>query len=713
MCAAFAIIAAFPHSTVAQTTLPDVVVTVRREQPKQPKRAPARPQSSTAQPTPAVPEETVAAGQPRAEPADQQQASPVNQPASVSVVRRQQIEQTPAQSVDDVLRTIPSVNPNLTASYQNHPTDNTVSMRGLGGPRALVLLDGVPINDPFYGYIQWNRVPMENIERVEVVRGGGSPLWGNYAMGGVINIITKVPDKNEVGVEAGYGSYKTYRANGYVDEVFSDALSVRANVNSWGTGGFNQVAQPGTIFIPTSFNALNGQVTTYFKPDDSLHGFVRLNFHDNDQTLFSPLSTNNQQIYDFAGSVIKNLGPSDVTVTAFQEHSHFLTNNPDTPAGDAFGFGQFLQNQHTTVVDSTGAAVQWSTRINDVFRLVSIGADFQQIEGQDSAILFDETGALTGTQIGRGKQRFTGVFTQADVFPIERLEILASARYQSFFNFDGTDVTGSVPNTFATSFDPRVSGRYALTPNLALRAAAYTSFRAPTLDNLYRTFSDANGIFLPNSQLQPEKLKGAEAGFDVNLGKITGQVTAYTSEITNLITTRDLTQAELTALGNSLNSQFFFGTQNVNAGKAEANGFEATADWLFAPGWKATLGYAYADSRIVESDVDPASVGKQIAGIPRWQTSAGLSYIDPLGWKASARLRWLAKSWGDNDNTLPVDAHFVVDASVAYAFSKSFEAFLKIENLFNQRYIAANDGVNPALFGTPFTAFAGFRVKLN
>jgi outer membrane receptor protein involved in Fe transport len=709
LCAALATILAIPYCATAQTALPDIVVTVRRETPKAaPSRRAASP--STGQRAATASTETNQTGQPRAEAGGQQQASPVDQPASVSVIRRQQIEQTPAQSLDDVLRTIPSVNLPVTASYQVHPTANSVSMRGLGGIRALVLLDGVPINDPFFGYVQWNRVPMQNIERVEVVRGGGSPLWGNYAMGGVINIITRVPDKNEIGAEAGYGSYKTYQTTGYADGVLSDAFKVRANVNSWGTGGFNQVSPgSGTIFVPTSFNALNGQVTTYFKPDESLRGYARFNFHDNDQTLITRLQTNDQQIYDFAGSVTKNFGPSDLTVTAFNEHSHFLTDNTNTPAGVPTGFGEFLQNRHTTLVDATGASAQWSTRINEVFRLFSVGADFHQIKGEDSAAIFDETGTQIRTDVGRGKQRFIGLFGQADIFPTDRLEILASARYQSFLNFDGFDGTsgiGPVPESSATSFDPRISGRYALSPNLAVRAAAYTSFRAPNLDNLYRAFSVPFGIFEPNSQLKPERLKGAEAGFDVNLGQVTGQFTAYTSEITDLITFRNLAPTELPA-------GFFFGTRNVNAGKAKADGVEATADWLFAPGWKATVGYAYMDSRIVENEFDPASVGKQQAGVPRWQASAGLSYIDPGGWRASTRLRWLDKSWGDNDNTLPIDAHFVVDASFAYAFAKSCEVFLNIENLFNRSYVADNSGFNPPLFGTPLSALAGLRVKLN
>ena len=118
-----------------------------------------------------------------------------DQPMSVTVVPKEQIQETPAQSLDDVLRTTVGINVPLIASYQIHPTGNSFSMRGLGGIRGLVMLDGVPINDPFFGYVQWNRVPMENIDRVEVVRGAAASVWGNYAMGGVVNIITRKPDK--------------------------------------------------------------------------------------------------------------------------------------------------------------------------------------------------------------------------------------------------------------------------------------------------------------------------------------------------------------------------------------------------------------------------------------------------------------------------------------------------------------------------------------
>ena len=471
----------------------------------------------------------------------------------------------------------------------------------------------MPINDPFFGYVQWNRVPLNNIERVEIVRGGGSPLWGNYAMGGVVNIITRVPGKNEVGVQAGYGSYQTYRTDTYADVVVSNGFKVRANFDSWGTAGFRQIDPSfGPIYVPTSFDAINGQVTAYFAPDSTLRGYLRFNYHENDQQLTTPLQTNDQRIYDFSGSVTKVIGPSDITVTAFHEHSRFLTNNTGQPFGVPVGFGEFLQNRHTTPVDATGASVQWSTRFNSVFRLFSIGADYHLIDGKNSAGIFDEFGTQVRTDVGRGKQQFLGAFVQANVFPTE-----------------------NCAGRFSHSFDPRVSIRYAFTPSFAVRGAAYTSFRAPNLDNLYRAFSVPFGVFEPNSQLRPEKLRGVEAGFDVKWGTVAAtQVTAYYSEIKDLITFRNLDASELPA-------GFFFGTRNINAGRAEVKGIEANTDWFIQSNLKATFGYAYSDSRIVENEFDPASVGNQQAGIPKQQASVGLTYLDSHDWRVSTRLRWL------------------------------------------------------------------------
>src|SRR5205814_1757841 len=114
-------------------------------------------------------------------------------PASVSIVSSEQIRQSPAVVADDLLRQVPTFSLfRRTSSLSSHPTAQGVSLRGVGPSgvsRTLVLLDGVPFNDPFGGWVYWSRVPLESTERIEVVDGSSSSLYGNYAMGGVINIV--------------------------------------------------------------------------------------------------------------------------------------------------------------------------------------------------------------------------------------------------------------------------------------------------------------------------------------------------------------------------------------------------------------------------------------------------------------------------------------------------------------------------------------------
>lgn len=125
-------------------------------------------------------------------------------PESISLVTAAQIAATPAQGLDDILRDLPGMTLNAIGPDVGHPTAYNKSMRGLPTTetRMLVMVDGVPVNDPFFGYIQWNRIPLDNIDHVEVVRGGGSPLWGNTAMGGVVNVITKAPQNDQLEVSA-------------------------------------------------------------------------------------------------------------------------------------------------------------------------------------------------------------------------------------------------------------------------------------------------------------------------------------------------------------------------------------------------------------------------------------------------------------------------------------------------------------------------------
>jgi outer membrane cobalamin receptor len=634
-------------------------------------------------------------------------------PESVSVINAQTIAETPAQALDDILRRSPSVDLPNAASYQVHPTANNVSMRGLGGIRALVLLDGVPINDPFFGYLQWSRIPLELIDQVEIVRGGGATLWGNYAMGGVINIRTRAPTQDAVVLQASGGSYGTYRANAFTSFIAADSARVALSAGRNHTDGFMQIGpdERGPINVPTAFTSNNAAFRGDFDLSSSLQAHARADYFDNDQTLQTRLSHNAQHTWNYSGSLEQAFDKdSRLALTVFGSDSDFTTDNTGGLDGVPENQAEFLQNVHRTPVKDIGASLVWSQSIaTGWLRSYAIGVDYHRISGQDIADIFDETHSRIRTDVGSGKQRFWGGFAQASIRPTERLEILASVRYQSFGNFDAFDGTpgglGHAPAASDTSVDPRLSLRYALSSLLALRAAYYKAFRAPTLDNLYRAFSVPFGIFYANPELVPETLRGGEIGFDVDTRSLRLQVTAYDNRIDDLITSRNLDFSELP-------DGFFFGSRNINAGKARSRGAELETDWQIASGFTAQFAYTYADSQITANDLDPASVGQQVGSVPRNRASIALSYRSPQGWRVTPQFRWVQASFADNDHALPVDAQKIVDLSASYSFSQSLEGFLQIENLFNQHYIADNSGFNPPLRGTPFAAFVGAHVQL-
>lgn len=637
----------------------------------------------------------------------------IDVPASVSVVGRAEIEGTPGKTLDDILRRVPSVDLPAAASYQLHPTALDVSMRGLGGTRALVLLDGVPLNDPFFGYVQWSQVPLATVDRVEVVRGGGATLWGNYAMGGVINILTRPPDKTEFLAEAAGGSYGTYRANGYIAWRVDEGLRVGVDAGINHTDGFEQVPRDerGPIDVPTAFTAHNAAITGDIDVAPGLTARLRASYFDNHQTLQTRLGTNYQRTWRYTGSVTRQLGArGSLALTLFHDDSRFRTDNTRSPDGAPPRTAEYVQNRHRTPEQDIGGSLVWDRQFGGWLHHLSAGLDYHGIRGADYADIFDETGARLRTDIGRGKQRFVGGFVQASIRPTQPLELLLSVRYQHFYNYAGLDRSpggkGAVPSRHDSDLDPRLSIRYALGGGLAVRGAVYRAFRAPTLDNLYRAYSNPGGIFYGNPALRPETLEGGEVGVDIDRGPLRVQATAFASRIKDVITSRALDAAELPP-------GFSFGTRAINAGQARSRGVELEADLTLSPVLSATFGYTYADSVVTRNPEDPASIGVQQVGVPRNRASIGVDWTAPAGFKLSPRLRYVSRINGDADGNHGADPHLVADLAGSVPLTKRLETFVEIENLFGNHYIVSNNGTKPPLLGTPFTATAGVRLKLD
>ena len=633
-------------------------------------------------------------------------------PESVSVLTARQIEGTAALTIDDVLRYVPSVDLPLTDTNEQDPTDTNVSMRGLSGIRTLVLLDGVPINDPFFGFVQWSEVPLETIDRVEVVRGGGATLWGNYAMGGVINILTRPDNTTGLVLEAAGGSRGTVKTDGHA-ALAGRGVGLGLDVGvSHSDGYVEQVAgYRGAVTVPTSYTSHTVALSGTADLASDLTARTRLSYYDNDQNFLTHLETKGQRTWRGTGTLgWKPDARSTLDLTVFADDSRFTTNNTDTPAGADPLDAEYIENAHHTQADDLGTSLVWRRTFSGPLRSLSAGADYHDIRGSDVAAIYDDARSYLRTDTGAGDQRFVGGFAQAELRPVERLQVLFSIRYQDFRSSAGRDDTPGglgdhVPSRHDNDVDPRLSLRYQLPGGFALRGAAYRAFRAPTLDNLYRTVSLDGYIYYADAGLKPETLDGGEVGVDFERGPVRIQATAYNSDISNLITYGNLP-------ADTLPAGFNVGARLLNAGSARARGFEAELNWHPSRRLDVTFAYTFADSVVTSNPDDPGSVGVQQPGIPKNRASLLVDWTAPDGIRVSPRLRYTGGTSGDTDGVFHTEANVVADLTLSVPVRKDLDGFIQIENLFDSRYTATNDGFTAPLYGKPFTAWAGLRLRL-
>ena len=380
---------------------------------------------------------------------------------STTVVDRQDLDIAPGQTLDQVLKNVPGINLTDIPSFAQHPTGQGISMRGLGNARTLVLLDGIPLNDPFYGTVQWSKVPLSSIKRVEVVRGAASSLWGSLAMGGVINIITKLPTRDQTEVTASYGSFNTSTLAIARDVVASDTLQFRLSADNFLTSGYRTMPASQVLGAPNSAYARsvasgsyarnsNAQLAAYFQPSATLSGYLRAGFHElHELSGGQNIAPNHRQNADLALGLTQELGRSSRIEGKFwhQETDFDSISGRYTP-------NTYVSASYDNPYHDSGASAVWSRAFHGALSQLQVGADVRRISGSDLATNFSGTGnTISATEYGSGTHAFYGIFSQAKlVSPSKRLDATLSARYDYWRN------DGELTNTPYSGNKPAASG---------------------------------------------------------------------------------------------------------------------------------------------------------------------------------------------------------------------------------------------------------------
>ncbi|HEY6005864.1 MAG TPA: TonB-dependent receptor, partial [Anaeromyxobacter sp.] len=617
-------------------------------------------------------------------------------PVAVKLVSRADIEQSATKTVDELLRMDPSFGLfRRSSSIAADPSSQGVKLRGVGTSavsRTLVLMDGIPVNDPFGGWVAWRSMPRAGIESIEVVPGGGSALYGNYALGGVVQVLSRpIGDRQiEVTSEAGtmgtalVGAQAMDRSGPFRSSVEGEFLSSQ---------GYPVMAtySRGSIDgdTPSKHAALRARLETDATQDLSFG--LRGGFFWEDLNAGTQYTTAMARRFECAGTARwapAQAGRFDLAL--FGHTGEFQQNRTRA----AFFRDSEVQSAHQYVpTDDLGSSLLWTSRPLALggTHTLNVGADGRWIAGETRENLLAPT---PGLRDAKGQQWLYGAFVQDNYDVTSRIAVNLAVRYDRWQNvaassreFNGSGVptandVPSIPDRASDAFSPKAGLRVRASEWLAFRAAAYRSFRAPTLDELYRPFQVGPTRTEANASLGPETLRGAEAGFDLGLAGVVTRVTGFWNEIDDPITNVTCSSQGICPIGFGANLR-----QRMNLGTARIRGVEASASWAFLRRWSLGASYTHAENEITDAPGQPLLVGKRLPQDPVNLASASIAYADPRFLTASAQVRYLGKQYEDDQNALLMGDAYLVDLFASWHMSPRFDLFLAVENVLDRTYL--------------------------
>lgn len=624
--------------------------------------------------------------------------------AAATVLTQDDIRRAPFHSgtqIDDLLRYVPTVQPSLLGSRYNHPTAQFVSIRGLGTRRALVLLDGVPLNDGFGGWINWGLVP-DRVERVEIIPGGGSNLYGTWAMGGVINIISQSGrPKTGANADVSGGLFGT------------NIQSVRAQYGNDRTGltlGYRRFDTTGFLTVPSyqrgpvdePVGSEHHQFTGRVSHELTAHTIATISgtYYREDRSFGTPLSQGSRTIGTVSFGLKGDQGAWGMwEAKTFAQWQTFNNQSAAVLPSPSVRLSDQLDRLQTIPSNDIGGMAQWSAPFLSFSRIVA-GGDVRAILAQsEETLISSQTSFVT-----RGKQVGIGTFGEWIIEPFDALVLTAGARWDWWKNFGGSRTAGSGPtgtaqDNAASIVNPKLSLLYRIHDRVRVGASVYQAFRAPTLNELYRNFSSSGFTFLSNDRLEPERLTGGDMKVEVTLlpdGLLDFRASGHYDVIKDQILF--VTQGPTSAM-------------RQNIGKGRSVGTDVELRSRLNDGIVMTLGYSFVDSVITSFPGNPSREGLRIPNVSQHQVTTALTIGRPDFAQFTLQARYLSRQFADDLNRQPIADFIVLDAMLRKRIASWAELFIDGENLTDRRYIATQTGSIKTL-GQPLLILGGLRVDL-
>lgn len=585
---------------------------------------------------------------------------------AITVIERDTIERRQVRYVTDLLRQVPG----FAVSQSGVPGSQTqVRVRGAEANHVLVLIDGARANDPATGdEFRWEFLTTANIERIEIVRGPHSAIWGSDALAGVINIITR-SGTSTPSVDAYLETGSENTRNGGLNGSYSgNRWDAGFSIERVATDGGN-ISRTGSELDPSSVTtaAANGS----WQPSDHV------------ELKFAARRVDARSQYDTVDYVNTGLPvDADVMLDTTQHFARLvLATTGNTRVRHRFS-ANFANSDHRNLTGGIEDITALSDRLMLGYQAdLRIGTDVLSIAVEREDTDFEQRGPVG---FGDPNQVRDMTIDSAIVDYQGRIgdavSWLASARYDDNSVFDDS-LTG------------RLSLAWELSDRTLLRLSGGTGRKNPTFIELYGYFP---GQFVNNPDLEPEKSTAIDLGMEQQLANgLDLHLTVFRQDLEDEIN------------GFVYDPVSFLATADNMSGDSRRQGVEATLSWQASERLSAGVAYTYVDSR--SEDVREVRRPRHSGSVDLdYGFHAGRGHVSLVAAYGGTRTDVFFPPWPNPPETVTLDQHWLADLAVRYQVSNRVGVFTRVSNLLDAEYEQVYGYRMPGR-----TVYAGVTVSLD
>jgi outer membrane receptor protein involved in Fe transport len=649
---------------------------------------------------------------------------PAASEAAFSVTRLTAGDLAGQARLDEALSQVPAVSLfRRTSSLSANPTTQGISLRAIapsGAGRTLVTLDGVPLNDPFGGWVIWSQVPTESLSGLDIVRGAGAGPYGAGALTGVIALRER--DIGSV-LDLSLGERGGVRASGSgaatVGPVQLVGTALYENSDGYVPVRGNAAGAADTALdldvksvalradVPVGAATVSLRASAFEEERGSGLAGARATASGNSLSVTAATAP----VADRPGWRLQawrresDLANTSVAVSADRATTTPANDQFETPAT---GWGVNAALRGIGTVGSTGR-LEWE-----------VGADARLAEGETRERFRFMSGAFTRDRIAGGETTVAGLYGDGSWTSGPWL-VAGGLRYDRWTTENGRRLerdraTGlptldeGDPDRSGEVVSARLGVRRDLGQGQALRAAAYSGFRPATLNELHRPFRVGNDLTEANAALEPERLTGVEGGWAWERETASLSATVFWNRIEDAIVNVTIGQGPGTFPRAGFVPAGGVLRQRQNAGTIEATGLEIDGRMALSETLSLRGAVSATDARVDGGTAAAQLTGLRPAQAPIWSATAGLEWSPMDRLTLSADARWESRRFEDDLNSRVLEAAVTVDARVEWAASSSATIWLAADNLFDADVEVAETGTGVASFGPPQTLRVGIRL---